>query len=73
MFNQTQTRVCSLNPKLRFKKRSLRWQLYILEVNNVLMKLNRKYILCQMFELMNEAKAAQQTNADSNDDNKLRQ
>ena len=32
-------------------------------------KLNRKEISCELFALMNEAEAAQQTNADSNDEN----
>jgi len=33
------------------------------------MKLNRKEVSCQLFTLMNEVEAAQQTNADSNDEN----
>ena len=38
-------------------------------MNNVFMKLNRIEISCELFALMNEAEAAQQTNADSNDEN----
>jgi len=33
------------------------------------MSLNRKEISCQLFALINEAEAAKQTNADSNDEN----